>query len=157
MSFDYSNPRWADGEETLILVDLPLGGRLHIRPTSDDPHYVALWEDEAEIAGYEPPPAPEPAIPVPTLIGAELLTITGGEITGFRNALALGFPVDVGDYYLFFAQEFADLAYSYAIAASGHAASVVERETTHLRVQVRDGAGAPVDPTELSIQLYRTL
>lgn len=101
-------------------------------------------------------PPPEPPQPIPMLVATAMITIDGGELSGLGAAagLAFGFQLSTGVFWMFFSGEMPDLNYAYTVSASEGRAAVTDRQLSYMEVTVTEG-GSPVDPSELSIQIYR--
>ena len=86
------------------------------------------------------------------------MTVDSGALGGVSSAAGLSFGIymGVGLYWLFFSEEMADLSYSYAVATSQGRVTVTDRQLSYMELTVVDDAGDPVDPPEISIQLYRS-
>ena len=106
----------------------------------------------------DPPPALNLSQPTPRLVATALLTVDSGDLGGVSSAagLSFGFYMGVGLYWLFFSGEMADLSYSYAVAASQGRVTVTDRQLSYMELTVVDDTGNPVDPAEISLQLYRS-
>lgn len=117
---------------------------------------VLAWRSEGGIA--QPYSAPTPQLPTPILLGTALLTVDSGDLGGVSSAAGLSFGIymGVGLYWLFFSQEMADLGYSYAVTTSQGRITVTDRQLSYMELTVVDDAGSPVDPAEISLQLYRS-
>lgn len=96
--------------------------------------------------------------PTPRLTATALLTVDSGDLGGVSSAagLSFGLYMGVGLYWLFFSNEMDDLSYSYAVAASQGRVTVTDRQLSYMELTVVDDAGNPLDPTEISLQLYRS-
>ena len=114
-----------------------------------------LEDDDAELSEYLSPSV-SLQLPRPSLVATALLTVDAGEIDGLESAagFGFGFELSTGVYWLFFAEEMPDTNYAYNVTASNGTAKVTARETSYMEVTVTDG-GSPIEPDELSIQLFR--
>jgi len=106
--------------------------------------------------------APEPApLPEPQLYAVALLAVADGEITGIDVAskFSAAMWLDVGIYYIFFAETQPDTSYLAKAydAAGGFNIAVTERGTDYLALAASDANGQPADPSEISIEIIRTL
>lgn len=117
--------------------------------------------------GEEPPPAgamPQPPVPVPPapsnpqIIAIAALQVNVGEglITGIETAvgLSLAFAIDTGVYWVFFTEPQPDMNYIWNVGSSSGTLNVASRDLTMMELRAYEG-GAPADPTEISIQVFR--
>lgn len=134
---DHRGETWWDGRNPVTITEL------------GDPTDLGLSSQE--------PPA-LPTVPVPRLVATALMTVDAGDLGGVSSAAGLSFGIymGVGLYWLFFSEEMADLSYSYAVATSQGRVTVADRQLSYMELTVVDDAGDPVDPSEISIQLYRS-
>lgn len=114
-----------------------------------------IWDFVAEEWGAVPPPTPAPT--VPRIYAVAILTVDAPEINGIgvNSRFSAAIYVDVGLYYVFFAETQPDMEY----LAKGYddvaRVSVIEKTTDYIVVQALDAAGDPVDPSEVSIEIIR--
>lgn len=101
-----------------------------------------------------------PIVPlVPALYAVAQLTIAAGAISGIDIAskLAGGFILDVGQYYMLFTDQQPDTSYL-AKAYNGESKTFIreaDKFTDGFIITVVDNAGAPVDVTNLSLEIIR--
>lgn len=127
---------------------------------------VWIADDEAQIGWtydgefHEPPFVPgETDHPpqAPNLYAVALLTISDGEISGIDVAskFSAALWLDVGLYYLFFAETQPDTAYLAKAYDDATVVRVVEKAAEYIVVTAADGSGNPVDPAEISVEIIR--
>lgn len=136
---DHRGETWWDEEGSPVTIEV-LG----------NPANEGLSNDEPEL------PDPEPLQPSPMLVATALLSIDSGELSGLGSAagLAFWFQISTGVFWIFFSNAMPDLNYAYTVSSSSGRATVTDRQLSYMEVTVTDG-GSPVDPSELSIQIYR--
>ena len=109
------------------------------------------------LSSEEPEPEPQlPSIPTPQLITVALLQVIDEEVVtvGVAAGVSFAMRLDTGIIWLFFSQEMADLSYSYTVLPSSGRATVTDRQLSHMEITITED-GNPVDPAELSVQVYR--
>lgn len=103
---------------------------------------------------------PIPAVPAPAIYASAKLMIAGDNIDGIGVASKFSgaFRFDVGQYWLFFAETQPDTNYI-ALAFDGGAFRCEVRPedcfTDYLVITITDFAGAPADPTSISLMITR--
>jgi hypothetical protein len=112
--------------------------------------------------GYleERPEQPSPPMaPLPKLIAVSLLQVVDDEVftVGVSAGIAFAMRIDTGLIWVFFSEEMSDLnySYSYTVTPSNGRATVTDRQLSYMEITVVDGSDQPVDPAEISIQIYR--
>lgn len=105
-----------------------------------------------------PEEASAPSLPTPQLVAVALLQVVGEEVVtvGVAAGVSFAMRLDTGLIWLFFSQEMVDLSYSYSytvIPSSGRA-TVTDRQLSYMEITITED-GNPVDPAELSVQVYR--
>lgn len=119
-----------------------------------------MADDAPEVLAFlNPPEIAAPAIPVPQLVAVSLLQVVDGEVltVGVSAGVAFGLWMGPGLIWVFFSQEMPDLSYSYSytVTPSSGQATVTDRQLSYMEITVTDINGAPVDPSEISVQVYR--
>lgn len=116
------------------------------------------WDGEEftapEMADQPPPPAPS----TPVCVATATLSVSEGVLEGVETAvgLSMAFAIDVGVYWVFFSQEQPDMNYNWNAGASSGTINVSSRDLTMMELRAYDG-GAPADPSEISIQVFRVV
>lgn len=126
------------------------------------PGQYAYWVGGGiwDVMSYAPIPEAPPAIP--TLIASGVFTVGGvwpdsyidtmGAVSGFSAV----FPIDVGQYWLFFNTTQPDLGYAaHANASAGHV-NITDRTVDYIELCIKDGS-APIDPSEFSVNIVRSI
>jgi hypothetical protein len=111
--------------------------------------------DLATMTVYENvPPAPLPPVPVVRSPLTALFLLEDGEIIDVRNpcGLGIGFAIDAGVYWLFFAEAMPNADYSYNVSSMHGTAKVTDRQAEYVQVTITDAVSAT---NEISIQIYR--
>lgn len=116
---------------------------------------------DSGLSSEEPEPEPElpvTPIPVPQLTAVALLQVVDGDVVTVGVAAGVSFTMrlDTGLIWLFFSQEMPDLSYSYSytVLPSSGRATVTDRQLSYMEITITED-GNPVDPAELSVQVYR--
>ena len=116
---------------------------------------------DSGLSSEEPEPEPELPVtptPVPQLTAVALLQVVDGNVVAVGVAAGVSFAMrlDTGLIWLFFSQEMADLSYSYSytVLPSSGRATVTDRQLSYMEITITED-GNPVDPAELSVQVYR--
>lgn len=119
-----------------------------------NPSDMGLSENAPEL-----PENPYPSVPTPKLVAVGLLQVVDGEVftVGVAAGIAFGLWMGPGLIWVFFSQEMPDLSYSYSytVTPSSGQATVTDRQLSYMEITVTDINGSPVDPSEISIQVYR--
>ena len=113
--------------------------------------------------GYtdQPPQTPEipPPPPAPSLVAVALLQVVEEEVftVGVAAGVAFALWMGPGLIRVFFSQEMPDLSYSYSytVTPSSGQATVTDRQLSYMEITVSGSDGQPVDPAEISVQVYR--
>lgn len=157
----YVSARWADEAQTMV-IGTDADGRIEVVPADHvvfrQPEHgpVGFLANGGVIGDYVPPETPS-AAPAPYLWGVGQFGISPGEITGIETSVKFlaGLYLDVGLYYLYFSETLPDTSY---LAKAYDAATVVrvsEKGTDYIAVSATDAGGAPVDPSEISVEIIR--
>ena len=114
--------------------------------------------EEADEVMSLPEEASAPSLPTPQLVAVALLQVVGEEVVtvGVAAGVSFAMRLDTGLIWLLFSQEMVDLSYSYSytvIPSSGRA-TVTDRQLSYMEITITED-GNPVDPAELSVQVYR--
>jgi hypothetical protein len=118
-----------------------------------------LPDDHAEVVAYEDMLAATRAgLSVSPVVSAmAMLTVSDGVLSGINPpafGLAMAFALGTGCYWLFFTEPQPDLNYSYNVTSSHGQVNVTARDTSFMEITVTE-AGSPIDPAEVSIQIFR--
>lgn len=124
---------------------------------------VNLETGEVTFEEYEPEVFEAPIIPkVPTTIATAKLSISNGEVGGFTvdSAIAGGFQVDTGKFWMFFAAPFEDADYIVNVFDGGLFRCYVQPEdysADSFVVTTTDLSGTPADPACISIIVMKAI
>lgn len=122
---------------------------------------VDLLTGEVNFAPYAPPEYEEVFTPkIPRTIAMSKLSIMDGAVNGFTtdSAIAGGFQIDVGKFWMFFSAPQADKDYIVNVFNGGLFRCYVQQEDyseDSFVVTTTDLAGTPADPLCLSIIIMR--
>ena len=112
---------------------------------------------------FSPPvePDPEPSAASPQFYAAARMEVIDGEVgtitANWNWKIAAGVKIDVGEYWVFFAETMPDTDYM-AKAWDGAKNCTIYKEEQYedyFVVRVTDGAGDPVDPSVISVEIIR--
>ena len=94
----------------------------------------------------------------PTCVATATLSVVDGFVDGLATAvgLSMAFALDVGHFLVFFSNEHPDMNYTWNAGASQGSVNVVSRDLTSMEIKVYEG-GVTIDPSEISIQVFRVL
>lgn len=115
---------------------------------------------DSGLSNQEPTaPTPAPYLPIPQLVAVALLQVVDDEVNtvGVAAGVSFAMRLDTGLIWLFFSTEMPDLSYSYSytVLPSSGRATVTDRQLSYMEITITDTEGNPVDPAELSVQVYR--
>jgi hypothetical protein len=136
--------------------DPPSG--LHAVPTAPDDNRQ-IWDFDNEVWL----PVEAVALPkIPTAIASAKLTISDGVVGGFAadSAIAGGFAMDVGKFWMFFGTPQPDIDYIVSVFDGGLYRCYVQPDdylTDSFFVTTTDLAGTPADPACISIIIMRAI
>lgn len=106
----------------------------------------------------EPEPEEPDRPPVPQIVAVATLqvNVAEGVINGIETAvgLSLAFAIDTGVYWVFFTEPQPDMSYIWNVGSSSGTLNVASRDLTMMELRAYEG-GAPADPSEISIQVFR--
>lgn len=118
-----------------------------------------LPDDAPEVVAFLNPPPPAQIIPIPQLVAVSLLQVVDDEVitVGVSAGVAFALRMDTGLIWVFFLQKMSDLnySYSYTVTPSAGRATVTDRQLSYMEITVVDTNDQPVDPAEISVQVYR--
>lgn len=123
----------------------------------------AITGEETVDEGWVAPalPAAPPPTPVPALFAVAQLSIADGEISGIGlvSRFSAAMWMDVGSYYIFFAETLPDTSYVAKAYRDGNAfaLSIAEKAEDYIVVTATDAEGAPADPPDVTIEIIRIL
>jgi hypothetical protein len=105
---------------------------------------------------YELEDIPQP-VPSPYLAGIANITIANGEIGGVETAAFLQAAIWMGPglYWVFFAEPMSDLNFIATASASVGLANVTARALDYIEISVTADDGSPLDPAEVSLQIFK--
>jgi hypothetical protein len=118
-----------------------------------------LADGAPEVHEFFNPPAPPPFLVAPQIVAAALdmaVTPQNWDISngsGMFNVVAAMY-LDVGVYWMFFTEAQPDTNY-FGIITGVSGATITDRAVDYFAIEVKDGAGSPVDASKLSVQIYR--
>lgn len=141
-------------------------GISHLSGTVDAPHMILIEGDAPEIGstwtGSEwtapIPVEPEPTAPIPSLYAIAQLLIDAGAVTSITPSAHISgaFPVDVGVYWVFFAEPLPDANYMVLCYNHGHSVHVSEQYEDFFVITATSG-GVPSDPQCISVEVKRVV
>jgi len=114
---------------------------------------------------FSPPPPPPPSPPAPTtavIYAICQITLAGGEVSSVTTSANLAgvLRLDVGKYWVFFAQEQEDTSYLALAYDSGTVRAYIDEAdkfVDYFVVTITDFAGNPVDPAGVSVEVKRVI
>jgi hypothetical protein len=124
---------------------------------SDEPQIIPLTPEE-EAAADAAELALTPPVGAPLLYAVAELIIADGIIDGIplNSRLSAALWLDVGLYYVFFAESLPDASYlAKAYDGANADVRVIEKTTDYIVVQAWDSNGDPTDPATVSIEIIR--
>lgn len=122
-----------------------------------------LSTGETSYEEYEPEVYEQPVIPkTPQIIASAKLSISDGAISGFtaESAIAGGFAVDTGKFWMFFGNEQPDIDYIVNVFDGGLYRCYVQPDdysTDSFVITTTDLSGTPADPACISIIIMRAI
>lgn len=144
-------------EITEVQYQEALAGILEGKVVSVDGGFSVAFPEEPE----EPEPEPEedrPLTPQIITVAALQVNVVDGVIGGIETAvgMSLAFAIDVGVYWVFFTDPQPDMSYIWNVGSSSGTVNVASRDLTMMELRAYEG-GAPADPSEISIQVFRVM
>lgn len=114
------------------------------------------------IISIDPTKLPAPTPRAPQIIASAKLSITEGAVEGFAadSAIAGGFAVDTGKFWMFFGTPQPDIDYIVSVFDGGLYRCYVQPEdymTDSFFVTTTDLSGTPADPACISIIIMRAI
>lgn len=98
-----------------------------------------------------------PPTSVPVLVCLANLQVSGVDVTGIETAVgfSMAFAIDVGVIWAFFEKPMENLSYTWNVSSSTGLVNVTERTLEYFQISITDNTGAPLDVTELAIQIFK--